>query len=160
MENAERTRGNRFVVDQYNALPNFDNIYALGDIAAMTTPKYPNTHPQVASVAIQQAKVLADNLKNQLKNKPKVAFEYFDKGSMATIGKRKAVVDLPNFSFQGRLAWLAWMFIHLMLILSVKNKLSIFVNWAFSYFSNDSTLRVLLRPASKVKPVHLEGKAS
>ncbi len=160
LENAERTRGNRFVVNRYNALPNYDNIYALGDIAGMTTPKYPNTHPQVASVAIQQAKTLAQNLKNQWQGKQKVEFEYFDKGSMATIGKRKAVVDLPNFSFQGRIAWLAWMFIHLMLILSVKNKLSIFVNWAFSYFSNDSTLRVLLRPASKVKPAHLEGKAS
>ena len=68
---------------------------------------------------------------------------------MATIGKRKAVVDLPSFSFQGRFAWFTWMFVHLMLILSVKNKLTIFVNWAFSYFSNDSTLRVLIKPVTK-----------
>ena len=145
------TRGSRFIVDRYNKILNLDDVYALGDIAFMTTPKYPNGHPQVASVAIEQAKVLADNFKLSLKNKSKLEFEYHDKGSMATVGKRKAVVDLPKFSFQGRLAWFTWMFIHLMLILSVKNKLSIFINWMFSYFSNDSTLRVLLRPATKVE---------
>ncbi|MBC7750091.1 MAG: NAD(P)/FAD-dependent oxidoreductase, partial [Methylotenera sp.] len=128
-----------------------ENVYALGDIAFMATPKYPNAHPQVASVAIEQAKVLANNFKLSLKNKPKIEYEYHDKGSMATVGKRKAVVDLPKFSFQGRLAWFTWMFIHLMLILSVKNKLSIFITWMFSYFNNDSTLRVLLKPATKNK---------
>ncbi|MGO4905577.1 NAD(P)/FAD-dependent oxidoreductase [Flavobacterium sp. W20_MBD1_R3] len=145
------TRGNRYIVDRYNKIEHLENIYALGDIAFMTTPKYPNGHPQVASVAIEQGKVLATNFKLSLKNKPKIEYEYHNKGSMATVGKRKAVVDLPKFSFQGRLAWFTWMFIHLMLILSVKNKLSIFVNWMFSYFNNDSTLRVLLKPATKDK---------
>lgn len=145
------TRGNRYIVDRYNKIENLEDIYALGDIAFMTTPKYPNGHPQVASVAIEQGKVLATNFKLSLKNKPKIEYEYHNKGSMATVGKRKAVVDLPKFSFQGRLAWFTWMFIHLMLILSVKNKLSIFVNWMFSYFNNDSTLRVLLKPATKDK---------
>jgi NADH dehydrogenase len=143
------TRGDRYLVDNFNKIENLEKVYALGDIAFMTTPKYPNGHPQVASVAIEQASVLAKNFLLQLDNKPQIKFEYHDKGSMATVGKRKAVVDLPKFSFQGRLAWFTWMFIHLMLILSVKNKLSIFVNWMFSYFNNDSTLRVILKPASK-----------
>jgi NADH dehydrogenase len=143
------TRGNRFLVDRFNGITGVDAVYALGDIAFMATPKYPNGHPQVASVAIEQAKILAKNFKLALNNGKKIEYEYHDKGSMATVGKRKAVVDLPKFSFQGRLAWFTWMFVHLMLILSVKNKLSIFVNWMFSYFNNDSTLRVLLKPATK-----------
>lgn len=143
------TRGNRYVVNRKSNIIGLNNIYALGDVAYMETPKYPKGHPQVASVAIEQAKILANNFKNLLKGRTLIDYEYHDKGSMATIGKRKAVVDLPKFSFQGRLAWLTWMFIHLMLILSVKNKLSIFVNWMFSYFNNDSTLRVLLKPAVK-----------
>ena len=143
------TRGNRLLVNRFNQVENLEDVYALGDIAFMTTPKYPNGHAQVASVAIEQAKVLATNFKLILKNKSKIEYEYHDKGSMATVGKRKAVVDLPKFSFQGRLAWFTWMFIHLMLILSVKNKLSIFINWMFSYFNNDSTLRVILKPATK-----------
>lgn len=143
------TRGNRIVVNRMNEVDNLKDVYALGDISYMETPKYPKGHPQVASVAIAQGRNLANNFKLLLDTKPQVEFEYHDKGSMATVGKRKAVVDLPKFSFQGRFAWFLWMFVHLMLILSVKNKLSIFVNWMFSYFNNDSTLRVLLRPATK-----------
>jgi NADH dehydrogenase len=143
------TRGNRFIVNRLNEIQNLTDVYAIGDIAFMTTPKYPNGHPQVASVAIEQARVLAENFKLRLKNKPQTEYEYHDKGSMATIGKRKAVVDLPKFSFQGRMAWFTWMLIHLMLILSVKNKLSIFINWMFSYITNDSTLRILIKPATK-----------
>lgn len=146
------TRGNRFIVNRFNEIQNLPDVYAIGDIAFMTTEKYPNSHPQVAAVAIEQAHVLAKNFKLRLKNQPEKEFEYHDKGSMATVGKRKAVVDLPNFSFQGRFAWLTWMFVHLMLILSVKNKLMIFINWMFSYFNNDSTLRVLMRAATKKIP--------
>ncbi|MDO7173922.1 NAD(P)/FAD-dependent oxidoreductase [Mariniflexile sp. AS56] len=146
------TRGNRLVVNRFNEVKNLDNVYALGDIAFMETPNNPHGHAQVASVAQQQAALLAKNFKNVSANKPKKEFEYADKGSMATIGKRKAVVDLPKFSFQGRLAWFTWMFIHLMLILSVKNKLLIFMNWFISYFNNDSTLRIIMKPAAvKVK---------
>ncbi|HMK06902.1 MAG TPA: FAD-dependent oxidoreductase, partial [Flavobacterium sp.] len=141
--------GNRLIVDRYSKIENMDGIYALGDIALMATPKYPKGHPQVASVAISQAKLLAKNFKNKLKNKALIEFEYHNKGSMATIGKSKAVVDLPKFSFQGRLAWLTWMLVHLMLILSVRNKFIVFINWTVSYFSNDSTLRIMLRSASK-----------
>lgn len=142
-------RGNRLKVDRYNKVEGFDNIYAVGDIAYMETPKYPKGHPQVANVAINQAKLLGKNFKSALNNRTWTAFEYKDPGSMATVGKRKAVVDLPRFSFQGRLAWFTWMFLHLMLILSVRNKLFIFINWAISYFTNDTTLRLILLPTKK-----------
>ncbi|WP_308993476.1 NAD(P)/FAD-dependent oxidoreductase [Mariniflexile litorale] len=143
------TRGNRLIVNRFNEIKHLNNVYALGDIAYMETPNNPKGHAQVASVAQQQAVLLAKNLINISRNKPKKEFEYADKGSMATIGKRKAVVDLPKFSFQGRLAWFTWMFIHLMLILSVKNKLLIFMNWFISYFNNDSTLRIIMKPVAK-----------
>jgi len=142
-------RGNRLKVDRYNRVQGFNNIFAVGDIAYMETPKYPRAHPQVANVAINQAKLLGQNLAGNLHNKDWKAFEYKDPGSMATVGKRKAVVDLPSFSFQGRLAWFTWMFLHLMLILSVRNKLFIFINWAISYFTNDTTLRLILLPTKK-----------
>lgn len=143
------TRGGRLIVNRFNEVEGVRDIYALGDISWMITPKYPTGHPQVASVAIEQARVLAKNLVRLAHGKIREEYEYHDKGSMATVGKRKAVVDLPSFSFQGRLAWFTWMFVHLMLILSVKNKLITFINWASSYFSNDSTLRVMIKPVSK-----------
>lgn len=143
-------RGNRVKVDRYNKVDGFNNIYAVGDIAYMETPKYPKGHPQVANVAINQAKLLGKNFKAAWNNNGNwKEFEYKDPGSMATVGKRKAVVDLPKFSFQGRLAWFTWMFLHLMLILSVRNKLFIFINWAISYFTNDTTLRLILLPTKK-----------
>ena len=120
------------------------NIFAVGDIAYMTTPNYPNGHPQVANVAINQAKLLAYNLKLLTRNKPMTNFEYKYRGSMATIGRNKAVVDLPFIHFKGYFAWLVWMFLHLMLILSVKNKLIIFINWAWAYISKDTSLRLIL----------------
>ena len=149
MPKESQTKGNRFVVDRRGQIKSIKNVFALGDIAYMATPKYPNGHPQVASVAVQHGKFLAKNLKLRLKNKPEIDFEYHNKGSMATIGKRKAVVDLPKFHFHGRLAWITWMLVHLMLLLSVKNKLSVFLNWTLNYFSNDSTLRILLKSVSK-----------
>ena len=115
----------------------------------MPTPKYPNGHPQLANVAISQAVQLARNFKRELKGKSRKEFEYHNKGTMATVGKRKAVVDLPGFSFQGFFAWLTWMFVHLMLILSVKNRLFIFLNWMMSYFANDSTLRLMLKAGTE-----------
>ncbi|HLN95180.1 MAG TPA: NAD(P)/FAD-dependent oxidoreductase [Flavobacterium sp.] len=142
-------RGRRLRTDRQNRIVGMDGVFALGDIAYMETPKYPHGHPQLAAVAIQQGQHLARNFKRMLKQETLPDFEYRDKGSMATVGKRKAVVDLPNFSFQGRLAWLTWMFVHLMLILSVKNKIVIFITWMYSYLNNDSTLRILLKPASK-----------
>jgi NADH dehydrogenase len=142
---ASMVKGNRFKCNRYSEVEGLEGVYAIGDIAWMPTPKYPNGHPQLANVALSQASNLSRNFRNELKGRPRREFEYHDKGSMATVGKRKAVVDLPGFSFQGVLAWLTWMFVHLMLILSVKNKLFIFLNWMMSYFANDSTLRLMLK---------------
>lgn len=142
-------RANRLAVNRHNELLHQKDIYAIGDIAYMETEKYPNGHPQLAAVAIEQAKILAKNFKNLAQGVQPTEYEYHDKGSMATIGKRKAVVDLPKFSFKGRFAWFTWMFVHLMLILSVKNKIVIFITWMYSYFNNDSTLRVLIKPVNK-----------
>ena len=136
---------NRYVVDRYNKLKRFENIYALGDVAYMATPKYPNGHPQVANVAINQAKTLGDNVIKSLKSETAslTEYEYNDMGMMATIGKHKAVVELPFVKFKGVFAWYVWMFLHLMLILSVRNKLVIFFNWAWSYLTKDTSLRLI-----------------
>lgn len=136
---------NRYVVDRFNRLVHYDNIYAIGDIAYMKTPKYPDGHPQVANVAINQAKVLGKNILKILKNEnynPQ-EFEYHDLGMMATVGKHKAIVELPYLKFSGILAWYVWMFLHLMLILSVRNKIVIFFNWAWSYMTSDTSLRII-----------------
>ena len=140
----------RYVVDRYNKIVGFDDIYAIGDIAYMETPKYPNGHPQVANVAINQGKNLAKNFLKKSENEWQ-PYEYDDKGSMATIGKHRAVVDLPKFKFQGIFAWYFWMFLHLMLILSVRNKLAIFFNWMWSYINRDSSLRLIIIPNKKNK---------
>ncbi|HQS24949.1 MAG: FAD-dependent oxidoreductase [Sphingobacteriia bacterium 24-36-13] len=136
--------GNRIAVNRTNLVDGSQNIYAIGDIALMETPKYPKGHPQLANVAINQAKNLAKNLKRQANNTPQKEFEYTDLGSMATIGRNKAVVDLPFYHFKGYFAWLVWMFLHLMLILSVRNKLIIFINWVWAYFTKDTSLRLIL----------------
>ncbi len=143
-------RGNRIKVDQCNRVEGLNNVFALGDIAYMETTQFPKGHPQLANVAIEQSKNLVKNLNALSQNKPLKPFSYKNPGTMATVGKRKAVVDLPGFSFQGRLAWFVWMFLHLMLIVSVKNRLFIFINWAISYFTNDTTLRLILKPERKM----------
>jgi NADH dehydrogenase len=146
-------RGNRLKVDRYNEVEGLSGIYAIGDIASMITPKYPNGHPQLANVALTQAGLLAKNFNRLPDNQPLTEYEYTDKGSMATVGKHKAVADLPGIKFQGRFAWFIWMFVHLMLILNTKNKLSILIDWMMSYFTNDSTLRLMLiTDNSKIKP--------
>lgn len=134
----------RIIVDRHNRVKDHQNIFAVGDIAYMETPKYPKGHPQVANVAINQARNLATNLKALMKGRSLKEFEYRNLGVMATIGKNKAVVDLPFASFKGYFAWLVWMFLHLMLILSVRNKLIIFINWAWSYITSDTALRLIL----------------
>ena len=139
-------RGNRIKTDVFNRMEGADDIFVLGDIAYMETDKFPKGHPQLANVAIAQAKNLVINFKRLQKEQSLLPFSYSSPGTMATVGKRKAVVDLPFMSFQGRFAWFVWMFLHLMLILSVKNKLIIFINWAISYFTNDTTLRLILLP--------------
>lgn len=137
--------GNRLIVNRINQVKGYDNIFAIGDMAYMETPKYPKAHPQLANVAINQGKNLAENLKNIINHKQTHDYEYVDLGSMATIGKNKAVVDLPYIRFNGFIAWLVWMFLHLMLILSARNKLIIFINWAWAYITKNTALRIILK---------------
>ncbi|MBP7183982.1 MAG: NAD(P)/FAD-dependent oxidoreductase [Saprospiraceae bacterium] len=144
--NEEITFGNRIKVNRYNELLGIEDTYAIGDVCYMETEIYPKGHPQVANVAINQAKNLAKNLKAKEKGKPLTKYEYIDLGSMATVGKNKAVVDFKYFKLKGYIAWLLWMFLHLMLILSVKNKVIIFINWAWAYVSKDSSLRLIIKP--------------
>ena len=143
-------RGNRIKVDRLNHVQGFGDIYAIGDIAFMETPAYPNGHPQVASVAIQQADLLADNLRKMERKSNKkqlLEFEYYDKGSMATVGRNLAVVDLPKpkMHFRGFIAWLIWMGLHLVLILGVKNRLFVFLNWVYAYITYDQSLRLIFK---------------
>ena len=137
--------GNRIEVNRTSLVDGTQNIFAIGDIALMKTPKYQKGHPQLANVAINQAKNLAFNFNKNKTNE----FEYKDLGAMATIGRNKAVVDLPYFKFSGYFAWLIWMFLHLMLILSVRNKLIIFINWVWAYLTKDTSLRLILKQNKK-----------
>ena len=139
------TPTNRYKVDRQNRVEGSNSIYAIGDISYMETAKYPKGHPQVANVAINQGKLLAKNLFALTEGKPQKDYEYKDLGSMATIGRNKAVVELPFMKFKGYFAWVVWMFLHLMLILSVRNKLIIFINWAWNYISKNSSLRLILK---------------
>ncbi len=145
LKDAVITPSRRMMVDRYNKVKGCENIYAVGDIAYMETPAYPKGHPQLANVAINQAKNLAKNLNRIISGEKLKEYEYRDLGSMATIGTNKAVVDLSWWKFKGFFAWLVWMFLHLMLILSVRNKLIIFINWAWSYLTKDSSLRLILK---------------
>jgi NADH dehydrogenase len=141
-------KGNRIITDRHNQVLTTSNIYAIGDLAYMETPKYPKGHPQVAQVAMQQADVLADNLQRiESKSSLRYEFEYFDKGSMATVGRNLAVVDLPKpkLHFGGFFAWIIWMTLHLMLILGVKNRFFVFCNWLYNYFTRDQSLRLIFK---------------
>mgnify|MGYP002778138893 CR=1 FL=1 len=186
-------RGARVKVDRYNRMEGYENVFVLGDLAAMTTEKYPNGHPQVASVAIQQAENLYRNLRSGLTPPPVVvtgpqpahnvaappitkgsdeeakvaaapaprnsweqwkAFEYYDKGAMATVGRNLAVVDIPKpkLHMRGLIAWLIWMGLHLFLILGVKNRLFVFFNWVYSYVTYDQSLRLIFKEFYRDKP--------
>ncbi len=144
-------KGGRLKVNAYNMIQSYSNIFAIGDIALMTNDDYPNGHPQVAQVAIQQAENLAKNMKRLGKSKELKPFSYFDKGSLATVGRNLAVADLPFFSFQGFFAWVLWLFVHLMSIVGVKNRVIIFINWAWKYFTYDQSLRLLIRSDKDIK---------
>jgi NADH dehydrogenase len=141
-------KGNRIKVDRHNKVEGMDNVYVLGDLAYMETPKWPKGHPQVANVAINQAEILADNLREmERKSNRRYEFEYYDKGSMATVGRNLAVVDLPKpkMHFRGLIAWFIWMGLHLFLILGVKNRIIVFINWIYSYFTYDQSLRLIFK---------------
>lgn len=140
----QRGRGNRFVVDGCNRVNGLEDVYAIGDIAIMpdADPAFPGGHPQLAQVAIQQSRLLAKNLN---KNEDKT-FVYNDKGTMATVGRNRAVADLGKLHLSGFPAWFIWMFIHLISILGMRNKISVLINWIWAYFSYQSSLRILIRP--------------
>jgi NADH dehydrogenase len=147
-------RGKRLLTDANNKVKSTENIYAIGDTCIqLTDANFPDGHPQVAQVAIQQGINLADNFKLMLKNKPLKPFKYNDKGSMAIIGKMKAVVDLPSpkLHFKGSFAWLIWLFVHLMSLISYRNRIMTFYNWMVAYFSKDQSLRMIIRPEKRKK---------
>ncbi len=134
----------RIFVDEFNRVKGYeDSICAVGDIALMATEDFPRGYPMVAQPAIQQARNLAKNLnKGEFSSK----FKYSDRGSMATVGRNRAVADLPGFSFAGRVAWWIWMLIHLVSILGMRNKLNVLLNWIWNYCTYSTSLRLLLRP--------------
>jgi NADH:ubiquinone reductase (H+-translocating) len=148
-------RGRRVLVDEHNKVKSITNIFAIGDICLQTTDKeFPDGHPQLAQVAIQQGQLLAANLKRMLDNRPLKAFKYVDKGSMAIIAKYKAVADLPKVFFKGFIAWFLWLFIHIIPIAGFRNKLKLAFNWFWSFITNDPTLRLIIRPQNEdTKPV-------
>ncbi len=142
-------RGGRFAVDEYNRVEGLDGVYAIGDIAMHADERYPRGCPQVAQPAIQQGRTLASNLNaGSFKNK----FVYKDKGSMATIGRNRAVVDMGKTHFSGFPAWVLWMGVHLMSLMGMRNKVMVFVNWVLNYFNFGSPLRVLMRPSRLPMP--------
>ncbi|MEJ5961979.1 NAD(P)/FAD-dependent oxidoreductase [Pedobacter immunditicola] len=145
-------RGKRMLVNEHNLVLNTKNIYALGDTCLQTTDKnFPDGHPQVAQVAIQQAKNLGKNFKRMVDGKALEAFAYIDKGSMAIIGRNKAVADLPSpkVHFNGFIAWVAWLVIHLISLIARGNKVKTLYNWTTSYFTKDQSLRFLIKPVEK-----------
>ena len=147
-------KGNRIKVDRFTKVVNSQNIYAIGDVAYMETEKYPHGHPQVASVAIAQGGVLANNLLKLAKDESMEEFEYHDKGSLATVGRNLAVVDLPKLHIKGFIAWLFWMGLHLFLLLGVKNRIAVFYNWIYNYITYDQNLRLIFRAFKKpIKPI-------
>lgn len=140
------SRGKRILVDEYNRIKGYENIFAIGDVAAMVSENYPNGHPMVAPVAIQQGKLLAKNISKMREGKELVTFEYNDKGSLATIGKNKAVVEIGKFKVQGAIAWYIWMFVHLFSLVGFGNKVMVFFNWTMNYFNSERSARLILQP--------------
>jgi NADH dehydrogenase len=138
-------RGTRIETDDISRVKGFQNIFAIGDVAAMLTPDMPNGLPGVAPAAMQQGKHLAKNLKHILNNEPTEPFKYFDKGTLATIGRNRAVADLWKLHFHGFIAWLLWGFVHIMTLAGFSNKLSVFLTWFLNYFNKNSDNRLVVR---------------
>jgi NADH dehydrogenase len=144
VEKVDRVR-----VNQYNQVVGYDNIFAIGDICLMEIEKYPQGHPMMAQPAMQQGKLLGENLIKLIQKKTMTPFEYKDKGSMATIGRNLAVVDLPHYHFSGIFAWFVWMFVHLFSLIGFKNKAVVFLNWVYNYIKFDREGRLIIRPFKK-----------
>lgn len=144
VDKAERIR-----VNEFNQVAGYDNIFAIGDIASMESEEYPQGHPMVAQPAMQQGKLLGENLIRLINKEAMKPFKYNDKGSMATIGRNLAVVDLPNYHFNGFFAWFVWMFVHLFSLIGFKNKAVVFLNWVYNYIRFDREGRLIIRPYKK-----------
>lgn len=140
-------KGNRLAVNEFNLVNGCDNIFAIGDVSAYATTKNPKGQPMLAPVAQQQGELLGKNILRKIDNKPMEPFEYHNKGVMATIGRKKAVVDLPNYKFQGWFAWMVWMFVHIFSLAGFRNKAVTFIDWLINYFSYDRPLGLILKSA-------------
>ena len=140
---------NRIKVNEFNQVEGYEHLFAIGDIAVMSSEKFPQGHPMMAQPAMQQGRLLADNLIKIINKKEPKPFEYKDKDSMATIGRNKAVVDLPKFKFSGVFAWFVWMFVHLFSLIGFKNKAVVFLNWVYNYIRFDREARLIMRPYKK-----------
>jgi NADH dehydrogenase len=162
---SELSRDRRYFVDRFNKVNDHENVYAIGDMAYMPSDDAPNGHPMQAPVAIQQGQLLAKNFARSLESKEMKPFSYRDKGSMATVGRNKAVAEVfGGFKFGGLMAWMMWMFVHLFLIVEFRNKIVIFGNWVWNYFTYDRGTRLIIRPfnrpAVKEAQNHSEEKES
>ena len=144
-------RGGRILVDAFNRMKGTENVFAIGDICLQTEEEYPNGHPQVAQVAIQQGNLLAENLKHIENEKSLKPFHYHNLGTLATVGRNKAVADLNKVKLHGFIAWLVWMGVHLRSILGVKNKIMVLIEWVWSYFTYDQSIRLILFVPKKNK---------
>ncbi len=142
----------RILVNDLCEVKNLPNVYAIGDVACMATEQYPNGHPQVAPVAVQQGNLVAKNIIRQLQTKAPLPFQYFDKGSIATVGRNRAVVEVKKFRFGGFLGWLTWMALHLMLLVGFRNRMVVFINWLWNYLSYDRNIRLIIRPFERKAP--------
>lgn len=139
----------RIRVNQFNQVNSYNNLFAIGDIACMETDLYPQGHPMMAQPAIQQGALLGQNIVRFIQKKNMLPFNYHDKGSMATIGRNKAVVDLPRFHFNGVFAWFVWMFVHLFSLIGFKNRAVVFLSWVYNYIRFDRESRLIIRPYKK-----------
>lgn len=145
-ENALIPRANRYKVNTFNQIDGYENVFAIGDIALMQSDRYPKGHPMMAQPAIQQGENLAENLVRMQSKKSLKPFKYFDKGSMATIGRNKAVVDMKHSHFSGFFAWFIWMFIHLFYLIGFRNRVITLFNWLYRYINYDRASRLIIRP--------------
>ena len=145
LEKGTIARGNRIQTDEINRVVGYENIFAIGDVSAMITAQYPNGLPGMAQPAIQTGQHLAKNIMHLINNEPTEPFKYFDKGSLATIGQNKAVADIWKLHFHGFVAWIIWMFVHLMSLVGFTNKLSVMANWMLKYLTHNTDDRLIVR---------------
>ncbi|MGV3527444.1 MAG: NAD(P)/FAD-dependent oxidoreductase [Flavisolibacter sp.] len=150
-------QGGRVLVDDFNRLQGHQDVFAIGDVALMRSGDRPKGHPQVAPAAIQQASLLAKNLQRLEAEKSLLPFRYRDKGAMATVGRHLAVAEAAGIKLKGATAWFAWMLVHLMSIIGIKNRLLILLNWTWQYFTYDQSLRLIIKPSETKQKKYEKG---